>query len=91
MGDEIVVNLQVIIQASNVLHTQSESIDDAIRKADQEVGNLREMKSERLQQDIEIWDNLKSSLKEAVENLITDLEELRKLASDFQAVDKKSY
>ena len=84
----IILTPEEIVQVTNQLNAKAEEIDSATQAADQAVGGIRDMESPRLQRDIETWDNLKASIKEAVQALLDASQELKNLAEQNTEVNR---
>lgn len=68
-----------IIDVSGQLSAKAEEISNATSAADTQVGRIRDMMSPRLQRDVETWDQLKSSIQQAINALRDASEELKRL------------
>jgi hypothetical protein len=80
MSGEIRLTPQEIIAVSKDLAKQATQIEQASKSADSSANKIRHMKSNRLERDIQAWDNLRKKIDQAVVALRDGAEELNNLA-----------
>lgn len=71
---------QEIIQVSKNLKKQASQIENASKAADGSVNRIRQMKSPRLERDIQQWDQLRKQIDQAILALRDGAKELDNLA-----------
>ncbi len=85
---QIKLTPEEIKSVATQLQSKGEEIDQAVSAADGQVGNIRSMESPRLGRDIETWDRLKASIKEATSALRDAAKELNNLAEENIGVNQ---
>jgi hypothetical protein len=84
---DVLLNTADIQAASQQLKTKGSEMEAAIQAAESSISPLRSFKSPRISRDLEAWDNIKTTFKQSLENLLQAADELAKAAADNEAAN----
>lgn len=85
---QISVETQAMFDAAKNMETKGAEIESAIQVVDSAIGNLRDMKSDRLERGITNWDSLKTTFKSTLEELLAAAKELAAAAQANEDANK---
>jgi uncharacterized protein YukE len=85
---DIRVNTDDIEHAGQQMRAKAGEMEDAVQNAENAISPLREMVSQRISRDLEVWDNLRQNFSTALQNLLEASDELLSAARDNEAANQ---
>ena len=83
---QIHLNTGDIESASQQLKAKGSEMESAISAADAAISPLRSFQSPRIVRDLEAWDNVKTTFRQVLENLLQDAQELADWAKQVEQI-----
>lgn len=86
---DIQLTFDEIVSAATNLSGAITDMREATTNADRKMEALRQMKSDRLSEDINVWDDLKKNIESQLQKLEEQKQELDHLVKDFKDADRR--